>query len=115
MGDHLKSRMNDTISQLGDLANEWINNDHVPEIDWTRIRSLDFQELFNRRNIRLERLEGSACVLCKTFEAHVCSATFFDLSELYTFTFSTTPYILSVSCEATLQISNWRFRIKTLS
>src|SRR6266404_478673 len=34
---------------------------------------------------------------------------------LYIYTFSTKPYISSVSCEAALQISNWQFRIKTLS
>jgi len=67
---HLKSHMNDTIAQLGVLANEWANNDHVPEVEWTRIRSFDFQERLNRRNTRLERLEGSACVLCKEFEPH---------------------------------------------
>lgn len=107
--------MNDTIAQLGVLANEWANNNHVPEVDWTRIRSFDFQERLNRRNTRLKRLEGSACVLCNEFEPHVCPATFFGTSGLYISTFSTKPYISSVSCETTLRVSNWQFRIKTLS
>lgn len=104
MEGHLKSRMNDTIAQLGDLANEWANNDHVPEVDWSRIRSFDFQDRLNRRNTRLNRLEGSACVLCKEFEPHVCPAISFKLSGLYISTFSTKPYTSSVSCEATLRI-----------
>ena len=96
MEDHLKSLMNDTIAQLGVLANEWANNDHVSEVDWLRIRSFDFQVRLNRRNTRLERLEGSACVFCKEFGPHVCPATFFNLSGLYISTFSTKPYISSV-------------------
>src|SRR6266852_3369187 len=105
MEGHLMSHMNDTIAQLGILANEWLNNDHVPEVDWTRIRSLDFQERLNRRNTRLKRLEGSACVLCKEFKPHVCSSTFCYISRLYISTFSTKPYISSVSCETTLRVS----------
>lgn len=77
------SRMNDTIAQLGVLANEWTNNSHVMEVDWTRIRSFDFQDRLNRRNTRLKRLEGSACVLCNEFEPHVCPASLFNLSGLY--------------------------------
>lgn len=72
------SRMTAAITQLGDLVNEWVDNDHVPEVDWTRIRSIDFQELLNRRNIALKRLEGLGCVLCETFEPHVCPATLFN-------------------------------------
>ena len=80
MEARLKSYMNDAIAQVRVLTNEWVNNNHVPEVDWTRIRSFDFQERLNRRNTRLKRLEGSACVLCKEFEPHVCPASFFDLS-----------------------------------
>ena len=104
MEGHLKSRMNNTIAQLGDLANEWANNDHVPEVDWSRIRSFDFQDRLNRRNTRLNRLEGSACVLCKEFEPHVRPATSFKLSGLCISTFSTKPYTSSVSCKATLPV-----------
>jgi antiviral helicase SKI2 len=80
MEEHLKSRMNDTIAQVGVLVNEWDNNSQVPEVDWTRIRSFEFQDRLNKRNTRLKRLEGSACVLCKEFEAHVCPASVFNLS-----------------------------------
>jgi hypothetical protein len=114
MEDHLKSRMDDTIAQLGVLTNEWVNNGHVPEVDWTRIRSFDFQDRLHKRNARLKRLEGSACVLCKEFEPHVCPDSHFNLSGLYVY-ISTKPYISSVSCETTSRVSNWRFRIKTLS
>ena len=72
--------MNDTIAQIGNLANEWANNNHVPEVDWTRIRSFEFQDRLNRRNTRLKRLESLACVLCKEFEPHVCPARSFSIS-----------------------------------
>lgn len=83
MEGHLKSHMNDTIAQVGIVANEWAHNNHVPEVDWARIRSFEFQERLNRRNTLLRRLEGSACVLCKEFEPHVCPATCHILRSIY--------------------------------
>jgi len=74
--------MMDAIAQLGVLANEWDNNNHVPEVDWARMHSLDFQELLNRRNTLVKRLEGLACVLCNEFEPHVCFAIPFTKSVL---------------------------------
>jgi antiviral helicase SKI2 len=76
------SPMNDVITQLGALANEWANNNHIPEVDWARMRLLDFQDLLNRRNTLVKRLEGSACVLCEEFEPHVCVTTLFGSSAL---------------------------------
>jgi antiviral helicase SKI2 len=64
--------MRDAISQLGDLANEWASCNHVPEVDWARMRSLDFQELLSRRNTLVKRLDYLACVQCEEFEQHVC-------------------------------------------
>jgi antiviral helicase SKI2 len=72
--------MNDAIAQLGDLANEWTKNNHVPEVDWARVRSLEFQDLLNRKNTLAKRLEGSACVLCKEFDQHVCCSTLLNVS-----------------------------------
>jgi antiviral helicase SKI2 len=72
------SRMTNAITQLGDLVNEWVDNNHVPEVDWARIRSIDFQELLNKRNTCLKRIEGLGCVLCEEFEPHVRPATLFD-------------------------------------
>jgi antiviral helicase SKI2 len=73
--------MNDAIAQLGDLANEWAKNNHVPEVDWARVRSLEFQELLNKRNTLFRRLESSACVLCEEFDQHVCTSTILNASE----------------------------------
>ncbi|KAI9511739.1 antiviral helicase [Russula earlei] len=67
---HSKSHMKNAIAQLGDLVNEWDNNTHIPEVDWARMRSLDFQVLFNRRNALVEHLESLACIFCNEFELH---------------------------------------------
>jgi len=70
LDSHLISRMDGAITQLEVIANEWANNNHVPEVDLTRMRSIDVQELLNRRNTCLKRREGLGCVLCKEFEPH---------------------------------------------
>lgn len=72
--------MNNAIAQLGDLTSEWVKNSHVPEVGWARMRALEFQELLNRRNTLVQRLEGSACALCKEFEPHVCLSALFNRS-----------------------------------
>jgi antiviral helicase SKI2 len=82
--------MQDAISQLGDLASEWASCNHVPEVDWARVRLFDFQELLSRRSTLVERLDGLACVLCEEFEQHVCLPMLFSLTRL-TFVFSTKP------------------------
>ncbi|KAI0308064.1 antiviral helicase [Multifurca ochricompacta] len=64
------SSMQDGITQLGELAKEWANGDHIPEVYWARMRSFDFQELLNRRNTLVKRLEGLTCVSCNNFEEH---------------------------------------------
>jgi antiviral helicase SKI2 len=90
MERHLKSRMLDVISQLGDLVSEWTSYNRVPEVDWARMRLFDFQELLSRRNTLVQRLDSLACVLCKEFEQHVCPPMFSFLVGL-THVFSTKP------------------------
>jgi antiviral helicase SKI2 len=74
---HLKSHMTDAVLSLDTMAQEWRANGMVPENEWGRMRSLEFQELIHYRNQVVRRLEGAACVLCADFEHHVrsCVAT----------------------------------------
>lgn len=74
--------MNSAIAQLGELTSEWAKNNHVPEVGWARMRALEFQELLNRRNTLVKRLEGAACALCEEFESHVCPSALFNGSAL---------------------------------
>ncbi|KZV67653.1 antiviral helicase [Peniophora sp. CONT] len=67
---HLKSVMMDAVLSLELLVKEWVAHGALPEHDWSRMRSLDFQELVHRRNQVVKRLDGSACTLCSEFEHH---------------------------------------------
>lgn len=63
--------MRDAISSLSEIATEWTANKFVPEVDWARIRTLDFQELLQARTTLFKRLEGRECALCADFLDHV--------------------------------------------
>ncbi|KAI0035130.1 antiviral helicase [Vararia minispora EC-137] len=67
---HLKSHMTEAILSLDALTREWSTSGAVPEHDWGRMRSLDFQELVYNRNQLAKRVENTACTLCGDFEHH---------------------------------------------
>ena len=77
-----KSRAQDAASQLENLANECASSGHIPEVDWARMRSFEFQELLSRRVSLAKDLEGLSCVFCEDFEQHVRSTTLSDFSGL---------------------------------
>lgn len=70
VGVQSRSRAQEAIAQLENLANEWASSNYIPEVDWARVRSFDFQELLSQRNSLAKRLEGISCVLCEHFEQH---------------------------------------------
>ena len=43
----------------------------MPEVEWTRIRELQFQELIRQRAVLMDRLAKLGCVLCDEFDQHV--------------------------------------------
>ncbi|KAF8272987.1 antiviral helicase [Lactarius quietus] len=65
-----RSRAQDAATQLENLAKECASSGHIPEVDWARMRSFDFQELLSRRVSLAKGLEGLSCVLCENFEQH---------------------------------------------
>ncbi|OBZ78640.1 hypothetical protein A0H81_01271 [Grifola frondosa] len=67
---HRMSSMNDAIQSLGIVLDEWKAEGSIPEVDWNRMRSLDFQELLRSRNALAQRLTGFACTLCDDFTDH---------------------------------------------
>lgn len=77
-----RSRAQDAASQLENLANECASSGHIPEVDWARMRSFEFQELLSRRVSLAKDLEGLSCVFCEDFEQHVRSTTLSDFSGL---------------------------------
>lgn len=69
---HKIAPMREAIAALDVLVKEWVSAGHIPEVEWTRIRSLDFQEALRARNQYNEKLPSKACRLCEHFDQHVC-------------------------------------------
>ncbi|KAF7307318.1 ATP-dependent RNA helicase [Mycena indigotica] len=67
---HLISRMREALALLQGLVDEWNASTVIPEVDWARMRSLEFQETLRARNSRVEKLSGRECLLCGDFERH---------------------------------------------
>ncbi|KAJ7897302.1 antiviral helicase [Mycena olivaceomarginata] len=67
---HLISRMREALALLQGLVNEWSATTALPEVDWARMRALDFQDALRSRNTLVQRLQGRACLLCSDFNDH---------------------------------------------
>jgi len=68
---HLISRMRDAISALQGIAEEWTTLGTILEADWSRMRSLEFQETLRARNSVVKKLVDNTCVHCPSFPDHV--------------------------------------------
>jgi antiviral helicase SKI2 len=68
---HRISRMKEAIGALEALIEEWLPRGTIPEADWARLRSLEFQEILRARDTLAERLKPLGCVLCNEFHDHV--------------------------------------------
>ncbi|KAA1471410.1 antiviral helicase [Dentipellis sp. KUC8613] len=62
--------MKEAIASLSTIVNEWTIAGTVPEVDWSRMRFLEFQELLRSRNQSAACLNNSACTLCENFDHH---------------------------------------------
>ncbi|KAI0334446.1 antiviral helicase [Cubamyces sp. BRFM 1775] len=67
---HRISSMNAAIRLLRDVLGEWLQAGSIPEVDWGRLRSLEFQELLRARNELVPRLDRFACTSCPSFDDH---------------------------------------------
>lgn len=65
--------MREVISVLKCIAEEWCNIGTIPEIDWNRMRMMEFQEVLQFRNSLLTQQKNKGCLLCNDFEDHVRS------------------------------------------
>jgi antiviral helicase SKI2 len=63
--------MHEAVMSLAEIVEEWISAGAVPEVEWVRMRSLDFQEILRARNELVRRLDTYSCTLCGDFEHHV--------------------------------------------
>ncbi|KAF8915101.1 antiviral helicase [Mucidula mucida] len=68
---HLISHMRQAIENLGTIVNEWrTSGGSIPEVEWGRGRSLEFQETLKARNSTVQRLQNQSCISCPSFDAH---------------------------------------------
>lgn len=53
------------------VVTEWTTAGTLLEIDWSRMRTLEFQETLRARNEIIESLQTFECTYCKDFDGHV--------------------------------------------
>jgi antiviral helicase SKI2 len=63
--------MTNNVRELEALVNEWMLASNIPEVDWSRIRALNFQEVYKSRDALLKKQTSKDCVSCHLFEQHV--------------------------------------------
>lgn len=68
---HRISHMQDAVKSLSIVLDQWLQSDTIPEIDWSRVRSLDFQETLGARNELVVKSAECQSVNCEDFEDHV--------------------------------------------
>ncbi|KAI6153957.1 ATP-dependent RNA helicase [Pisolithus tinctorius] len=68
--DRKKSSMLETVTLLQSTVQEWLSSGTIPEVQWGRVRLLEFQEALRERDQILRGIEKVSCVLCENFEDH---------------------------------------------
>lgn len=80
---HLIRPMRATVELLEEVVRSWIasseggsSDRRIPEVDWGKMRSLDFQETLQYRAV-LDKMNCSrSCLLCPDLDTHVSSFAF---------------------------------------
>lgn len=68
---HLISRMNEAIAALRPHVNEWMDVGVITEVDWSRVRDLEFQDLLRSRDSLAKHLGDKECLKCPEIAEHV--------------------------------------------
>lgn len=67
---HKITPMKEAVATLGALAASWQGESAVPEVEWTRLRTLEFQEALRKRNNFASQLSQFTCLSCPDFSSH---------------------------------------------
>jgi antiviral helicase SKI2 len=59
------------MNELAIMQEEITSLPELPEVEWTRLRALEFQEALRQRTSYTDRLAKLGCQLCDNFEDHV--------------------------------------------
>jgi antiviral helicase SKI2 len=60
-----------TMNDLAIMHEELTSLPELPEVEWTRLRDLEFQESLRQRMSYMERISKLGCQLCENFDDHV--------------------------------------------
>ncbi|KAF8726156.1 hypothetical protein AX14_008017 [Amanita brunnescens Koide BX004] len=63
-------QMAEALEMLKGLIVEWKSQPRLPEIDWSRLRALEFQDTLQSRNDLAQRLNDRVCLQCPNFTTH---------------------------------------------
>jgi antiviral helicase SKI2 len=63
--------MKAAIESVKSSVDEWVMANAIPENDWARMRSLEFQELLRTRDALVRQLDSKVCTKCSNFDDHV--------------------------------------------
>ena len=75
------NQMVEALEMLKRLVEEWKTEPRLPEIDWSRMRALDFQDTLQSRNSLAQRLTDQVCLQCPDFATHVRCNLFFIVND----------------------------------
>lgn len=74
---HVIGPMRAAVELLGEIVKSWIvdsekgaPNWKIPEVDWRKMRSLEFQETLQSRGVLERSNYGRSCLLCPEFDVH---------------------------------------------
>jgi antiviral helicase SKI2 len=64
--------------ELNSLAEDW-GKPEWTELDWTKVKDLSFQEIYEARKQQIAKAEDATCISCPGFAKHVRYRHLFDL------------------------------------
>ncbi|KJA28622.1 hypothetical protein HYPSUDRAFT_129128 [Hypholoma sublateritium FD-334 SS-4] len=67
---HLITRMREGINSLRSITQDWVKVGALSEVDWSRLRALEFQETLRSRNSLIKELNQTQCTKCHQFTEH---------------------------------------------
>jgi antiviral helicase SKI2 len=58
------------LAHLRELATNWNEVGHIPEFDWSRIRQVDFQQMWRDKQELLRQMSECVCKSCPDLDEH---------------------------------------------
>ena len=100
------------MNELATMQEEITSLPELPEVEWTRLRALEFQEALRQRTSYTDRLVKLGCQLCDNFEDHVRPAPHLALPKATLMISSTRLCTKSRWWRVVWHHWNWHFPIR---